>query len=109
MKLFQLKQLFRRIPKTLFLHLRNLPLPDLKGIYTLESNEYLSNSLVKDNFSINVGSIDSVKRISNILDNVYISARICNSYIKPVSESKCVIRHSGQQIWSYDFKQYRKT
>jgi hypothetical protein len=50
---------------------------DLKAIYTLESNEYLSNSLVKDNLSINVGSIDSVKKISNILYNVYIT-RICN-------------------------------
>jgi hypothetical protein len=50
---------------------------DLKAIYTLESNEYLSNSLVKDNLSINFGSIDSVKKISNILYNVYIT-RICN-------------------------------
>lgn len=50
---------------------------DLKAIYTLESNEFLSNSLAKDNLTINVGTIDSVKKVSNILYNVYIT-RICN-------------------------------
>lgn len=53
---------------------------DLKAIYTLESNEYLSNSLLKDNLTINVGAIDSVKKVSNLLYNVYIT-RICNDTI----------------------------
>ena len=50
---------------------------DLKAVYTVESNEFLSNSLTKENMTINVGSIDSVKKISNVLYNVYIK-RICN-------------------------------
>lgn len=50
---------------------------DLKALYTIESNEFLSNSLAKENMTINKGVIDSVKKVSNALYNVYIT-RICN-------------------------------
>lgn len=50
---------------------------DLKALYTIESNEFLANSLTKDNMTINVGLIDSVKKVSNTLYNIYIT-RICN-------------------------------
>ena len=50
---------------------------DLKAMYTIESNEFLANSLTKDNMTINVGLIDSVKKVSNTLYNIYIT-RICN-------------------------------
>lgn len=50
---------------------------DLKALYIIESNEFLSNSLTKENMIINKGVIDSVKKVSNALYNIYIT-RICN-------------------------------
>jgi hypothetical protein len=50
---------------------------DLKALYTVESNEFLSNSLTKENMTINKGVIDSVKKVSNSLYNIFIT-RICN-------------------------------
>ena len=52
-------------------------LNDLKALYTIESNEYLSNILLKDSLLINVGKIDSISKVSNRVYNMYIS-RICN-------------------------------
>lgn len=46
-------------------------------MYTVESNEFLSNSLTKENMTINKGVIDSVKKVSNSLYNIFIT-RICN-------------------------------
>ena len=53
---------------------------DLKALYTIESNEFISNALTKENVTINVGVIDSVKKVSNMLYNVFIT-RICNDTI----------------------------
>jgi hypothetical protein len=50
---------------------------DLKALYTVESNEFLSNSLTKENMTISKGVIDSVKKVSNSLYNIFIT-RICN-------------------------------
>jgi hypothetical protein len=50
---------------------------DLKATYTIESNEYLSNSLIKDSVKINVGKIDSIAKVGNKLYNVFIT-RVCN-------------------------------
>jgi hypothetical protein len=62
------------------LSIKKSSITDLNAVYTVESNEFLSNSLTKENMTINVGSIDSVKKISNVLYNVYIK-RICNDTI----------------------------
>jgi hypothetical protein len=53
---------------------------DLKANYTIESNEYLANSLIKDSLKINVGKIDSVSKVSNRLYNVFIT-RVCNDTV----------------------------
>jgi hypothetical protein len=53
---------------------------DLKALYTVESNEFISNALTKENVTINVGVIDSVKKVSNMSYNVFIT-RICNDTI----------------------------
>jgi hypothetical protein len=50
---------------------------DLKATYTIESNEFLSNSLIKDSIKINVGKIDSIAKVGNKLYNVFIT-RVCN-------------------------------
>jgi len=69
---------------------------DLKAIYTLESNEYLSNSLAKDNLTINVGTIDSVKKVSNILYNVYIT-RICNDTLNLTVKANVLLDTVGNK------------
>ena len=50
---------------------------DLKATYTIESNEFLSNSLIKDSLKINIGKIDSIAKVGNKLYNVFIT-RVCN-------------------------------
>ena len=69
---------------------------DLKAIYTLESNEYLSNSLSKDNLTVNVGTIDSVKKVSNILYNVYIT-RICNDTLNLTIKANVLLDTVGNK------------
>jgi len=59
------------------LSIKKSNITDLKAFYTVESNEFLSNSLTKENMTINKGVIDSVKKVSNSLYNIFIT-RICN-------------------------------
>jgi len=59
------------------LSIKKSNISDLKALYTVESNEFLSNSLTKENMTINKGVIDSVKKVSNSLYNIFIT-RICN-------------------------------
>jgi hypothetical protein len=59
------------------LSIKKSNITDLKALYTVESNEFLSNSLTKENMTISKGLIDSVKKVSNSLYNIFIT-RICN-------------------------------
>ena len=59
------------------LTIKKSTITDLKAVYTVESNEFIANTLTKENMTINVGNIDSVKKVSSTLYNVYIT-RICN-------------------------------
>ena len=59
------------------LTIKKSTITDLKAVYAVESNEFISNALTKENMTINVGNIDSVKKVSSTLYNVYIT-RICN-------------------------------
>ena len=59
------------------LTIKKSTITDLKSVYTVESNEFIANTLTKENMTINVGNIDSVKKVSSTLYNVYIT-RICN-------------------------------
>jgi hypothetical protein len=59
------------------LSIKKSNITDLKALYTVESNEFLSNSLTKENMIISKGVIDSVKKVSNSLYNIFIT-RICN-------------------------------
>jgi hypothetical protein len=66
---------------------------DLSAIYTIESNEYLSNALIKDSLKINIGKIDSIAKVGNKLYNIFIT-RVCNDTLlltlKPNSLSDTV-------------------
>jgi hypothetical protein len=68
----------------------------LKALYTIESNEFLSNSLTKENMTINVGVIDSVKKISNTLYNIYIT-RICNDTLNLSVKANALIDTVGNK------------
>jgi hypothetical protein len=59
------------------LSIKKSNITDLKALYTVESNEFLSNSLTKENMTISKGVIDSVKKVSNSLYNIFIT-RVCN-------------------------------
>ncbi|MEK0422550.1 MAG: hypothetical protein RLZ95_460 [Bacteroidota bacterium] len=69
---------------------------DLKAVYTVESNEYISNTLTKENLSIGVGAIDSVKKVSNTLYNVYIT-RICNDTVNITVKANALLDTVGNK------------
>ena len=69
---------------------------DLKAIYAVESNEYLSNSLTKENITIKMGSIDSVKKVSSTLYNVYIT-RVCNDTINMSVKANALLDTVGNK------------
>jgi hypothetical protein len=69
---------------------------DLNAVYTIESNEFLSNSLTKENLIINVGSIDSVKKVSNVLYNVFIK-RICNDTLNLTVKQNILLDSVGNK------------
>ena len=62
------------------LTIKKINITDLKAIYSVESNEFLTNTLSKDSLKINIGKIDSITKISNKFYNVFIT-RICNDTI----------------------------
>jgi hypothetical protein len=69
---------------------------DLKAIYSVESNEYLSNALTKENMTINVGSVDSVKKVSSTLYNVYIT-RVCNDTVNIAVKANALLDTVGNK------------
>jgi hypothetical protein len=69
---------------------------DLKAVYTVESNEFISNTLTKENMSIGLGAIDSVKKISNSSYNVYIT-RTCNDTISLTVKANALLDTVGNK------------
>jgi len=68
----------------------------LRAIYTIESNEFLSNSLVKDSLKINVGKIDSIAKVGNKLYNVFIT-RVCNDTLILTVKSNSLLDTVGNK------------
>jgi hypothetical protein len=69
---------------------------ELKAVYTVESNEFISNTLTKENMSIGLGAIDSVKKISNSSYNVYIT-RTCNDTISLTVKANALLDTVGNK------------
>ena len=59
--------------------LKKSSLTGFKGVYNLQANEYLSNSLTKDKIQISAGVIDSVKQVSNKVYDIYFTKKCVDS------------------------------
>lgn len=76
--------------------IKKTSITDLRAIYTIESNEFLSNSLVKDSLKINVGKIDSIAKVGNKLYNVFIT-RVCNDTLILTVKSNSLLDTVGNK------------
>ena len=67
-----------------------------KIVYTIAANEFLSNNLIKDSLSINVGKIDSLIKISNKQYEAYIT-RVCNEKLVLTIKSNALLDTVGNK------------
>ena len=68
----------------------------LKGVYSIEANEYLSNTLTVDSINLKTGVIDSLKKISNRIYNLYIT-RICNDTVSITLKENTILDTIGNK------------
>jgi hypothetical protein len=78
------------------LTIKKTSITDLRAIYTIESNEYLSNSLIKDSLKINIGKIDSIAKVGNKLYNIFIT-RVCNDTLILTLKSNSLLDTVGNK------------
>lgn len=69
---------------------------DTKFIYTIESNEYMANNLIKDSLSINLGSVDSLVKISNTKYYAYIN-RVCTDRLMMTIKANSILDTVGNK------------
>jgi hypothetical protein len=69
---------------------------DLKAVYSIQSNEYLSNELTAENLRIETGAIDSLKKISNRLYHLYIT-RVCNDSVAITLKANALLDTIGNK------------
>ena len=67
-----------------------------KIVYTIAANEFLSNNLIKDSLSINVGKIDSLIKISNKQYEAYIT-RVCTEKLVLTIKSNALLDTVGNK------------
>ncbi len=67
-----------------------------KTVYTISSNEFLANNLIKDSLSINIGKIDSLIKISNKQYDAYIT-RICSEQLLMTIKSNSILDTVGNK------------
>jgi hypothetical protein len=67
-----------------------------KIVYTIASNEFLSNNLIKDSLSINVGKVDSLIKISNKQYEAYIT-RVCSEKLVLTIKSNALMDTVGNK------------
>jgi hypothetical protein len=67
-----------------------------KTVYTVSSNEFLANNLIKDSISVNVGKIDSLVKVSNKQYDLYIT-RICSEQLLMTIKSNTVLDTVGNK------------
>lgn len=69
---------------------------DSKFIYTIESNEYIVNNLIKDSLSINLGRVDSLVKLSNTKYYAYIN-RICTDRLMMTIKANSILDTVGNK------------
>ena len=67
-----------------------------KIVYTIAANEFLSNNLIKDSLSINVGKVDSLIKISNKQYEAYIT-RVCSEKLVLTIKSNALMDTVGNK------------
>ena len=73
-----------------------------KTVYNITANEFLSNNLMKDSISINVGKIDSLVKVSNKQYDLYIT-RICTEQLLMTIKSNTVLDTVGNKNSSTNY------
>jgi hypothetical protein len=73
-----------------------------KTVYNITANEFLSNNLIKDSISINVGKIDSLVKVSNKQYDLYIT-RICTEQLLMTIKSNTVLDTVGNKNSSTNY------
>ena len=74
------KTTFYKDTKDPIITIKQISITASKALYTVESNEYLSNTLTASNISLNSGTVDSLVKVSNLLYNLYFT-RACNDSV----------------------------
>ncbi len=69
---------------------------NFKAVYSIQSNEYLSNTLTSENISLQKGTVDSLVKISNSLYNLYIT-RVCNDTLSITLKANALIDTVGNK------------
>ena len=74
-----IKNIIYKDTKDPIITLKKSSMTGVKGVFTLQANEFISNTLVKDNIKINLGTVDSLKQISNLVYNIYVTKKCVDS------------------------------
>jgi hypothetical protein len=67
-----------------------------KIVYSISANEYLSNNLIKDSLSINLGRIDSLIKVTNKQYEAYIT-RVCTDRLVLTIKSNALLDTVGNK------------
>ena len=74
-----IKNIIYKDTKDPIITLKKSSMTGVKGVFTLQANEFVSNTLVKDKIKINLGTVDSLKQISNLVYNIYVTKQCVDS------------------------------
>lgn len=58
-----------------------------KGVFSIQANEFISNTLTKDKIKISAGTIDSLKQVSNQTYTIYLTKQCVDSISINLSEA----------------------
>lgn len=70
---------FYKDTKDPLITLKKTSMTGFKGIFSIQANEFISNSLTKDKIKISAGTVDSVKQISNQSYTIYVTKQCVDS------------------------------
>jgi hypothetical protein len=91
-----IKKVFYKDTKSPVVAINKISTTKLKGVYSIEANEYLSNTLTVDSINVKTGVIDSLKKISNRIYNLYIT-RICNDTVSITLKANALLDTLGNK------------
>ncbi len=90
------RSVFYKDTKSPVVSINKISTTKLKGVYGIEANEYLSNTLTADGISLKTGVIDSLNKISNRLYKLYIT-RVCNDTVSITMKANAILDTIGNK------------